>query len=269
MVTETPIDPRLAAWERRMGPVIMAAALVPIGAALLRPGTEDSFVLIDTASWLIFVADLVVHLVLQRRYLRSRFGVFDTVVVVLTFPWYLLPGVSSSAAVLGLARLARVLRLVLASGSTGILRRLVARLGKAGLYAMVLIFVCAYVVKEVEPASSGYESLGDAVWWGIVTFTTVGYGDLYPVTGSGRVAAVLLMLGGIALIGLLAGSLAEFFESPSSADEEPDSTAPDDPVGTHEPVVDEDRVAMELAALRAELAELRSLLARDPSGPAA
>jgi voltage-gated potassium channel len=237
-----------------MGPVIMAAALVPIGAALLRPGTDDSFVLIDTASWLVFLTDLAVHLRLQRRYLRSRFGVFDTVVVVLTFPWYLLPGISSSAAVLGLARLARVLRLILASGSTRVLRRLAARLGQAGLYALILILVCAYVVKEVEPASSGFATYGDAVWWGIVTFTTVGYGDLYPVTASGRVAAVLLMLGGVALIGLLAGSLAEFFEK----------TPATSTTAGSEPTAAEDPVAAELSALRAEIAELRSLLTRDP-----
>lgn len=240
-----------------MGPVIMAAALVPIGAALLRPGADDSFVLIDTASWLVFVTDLVVHLVLHRRYLRSRFGVFDTVVVVLTFPWYVLPGVSNSAAILGLARLARLLRLLLAGRSTGVLRRLAARLGKAGLYALVLINICAYVVKQVEPASSGYESYGDALWWAIVTFTTVGYGDLYPVTGSGRTAAVLLMLGGVALIGLLAGSLAEFFEkaptTPSADESEPA----------------EDPVAVELAGLRNEIAELRSLLSTEGSPPSA
>ncbi len=242
-----------------MGPIIMAAALVPIGAALLRPGADDTFVLIDTASWLVFLSDLVVHLVLQRRYLRSRFGVFDTVVVVLTFPWYLLPGVSDNASILGLARLARVLRLILAGRSTRVLRRLAARLGRAGLYALVLILVCAYVVKEAEPPSSGFATFGDALWWAIVTFTTVGYGDLYPVTATGRTSAVLLMVGGIALIGLLAGSLAEFFEK----------TPAPGPTNERTPEVATDPVATQLAALRAEIAELRAELAPDRTSPPA
>lgn len=250
-MTETPLDPRLAAWERRTGPVVMAAALVPIGAALLRPGTDDSFVLIDTASWLVFLVDLIVHLRLRRHYLRSRFGVFDTVVVVLTFPWYLLPGVSSTAAILGLARLARLLRLVLVGKSTKVLRRLAARLGRAGIYALVLIAVCAYVVEQVEPPSSGFATYGDALWWATVTFATVGYGDLVPVTSSGRMAGVFLMVGGIALIGLLAGSLAEFFEKAPAPATTPDLEPPD-------------AVATELAALRTEIAALRALLTTDP-----
>jgi voltage-gated potassium channel len=53
-----------------------------------------------------------------------------------------------------------------------------------------------------EPSAS-IKNFGDAVWWAVTTITTVGYGDRYPVTGAGRVAGVGLMLGGIALLGVL------------------------------------------------------------------
>ena len=54
-------------------------------------------------------------------------------------------------------------------------------------------------------------SYGDASWWAISTITTVGYGDRYPVTAQGRLIAAALMLGGIALLGVITASLASWF----------------------------------------------------------
>ncbi len=51
---------------------------------------------------------------------------------------------------------------------------------------------------------------GDAAWWAIVTMTTVGYGDRYPTTGVGRLAAVALMLAGIAVLGVVTATLASW-----------------------------------------------------------
>lgn len=259
-------DPRLARWERRMNPVIICAALIPIVFALSPRRQDDPFLFVDIGSWLVFLVDLIVHMRLQPGYLRRGIGKFDTAIVVLTFPWYLIPGLGG-AAVLGLARLGRVLRLVLAGGTTGVLRRLVDRLGKAGLYSLALIFVCSVIVFRVEPPSSGFTTLGDALWWGFVTFTTVGYGDLVPVTSTGRLVAIFLMIGGIGLIGLLSGSLAEFLRGGGTAatDDDaapaPDGTAADRPTPTAAGPAD--LVVDEVRALRSELAELRSLLALD------
>jgi voltage-gated potassium channel len=56
-----------------------------------------------------------------------------------------------------------------------------------------------------------FNSFGTSVWWAIVTLTTVGYGDVYPITTAGRITGVVLMFSGVALIGVLAGTLATFF----------------------------------------------------------
>jgi voltage-gated potassium channel len=63
--------------------------------------------------------------------------------------------------------------------------------------ATTLAFSAAILVHIVDPAIG---SFGDALWWAVSTVTTVGYGDVVPTSASGRLAGVLLMLTGIALI---------------------------------------------------------------------
>ena len=70
-----------------------------------------------------------------------------------------------------------------------------------------------YVVEHNAPASK-ITNLGDAVWWAVVTVTTVGYGDVYPVTFEGRIIATVVMIIGIAILGILISTLgAQFIES--------------------------------------------------------
>lgn len=241
----------LAAWKRRMDPVVMAAAILPIAVALTDRGESGPAVWLDLVSWLIFVADYLVRVRLRPGYWRSGIGVFDVVVVVLTAPWYLIPAFDG-ARILGLARLGRLARMFLVSTKGSVLRELGRRLGGAALYAAVLMVCCALVVRAVEPVGSGFGSFGDALWWSIVTFTTVGYGDVYPVTTAGRIVAVFLMLGGVALIGALAGSLGSFFTKVDDVDGA-DAEPLDRPAGTSE-------LVEEIRTMRAELAELRTLV---------
>jgi len=77
------------------------------------------------------------------------------------------------------------------------------------VYAMGLVIIAATIVTSVETtASSQITSFEDALWWAIVTVTTVGYGDITPVTATGRAIAMALMLVGIGLFGGLTANLA-------------------------------------------------------------
>jgi len=79
--------------------------------------------------------------------------------------------------------------------------------------AVVTLFVGAWLVLLFEEKAKGsnIHDYPDALWWAIVTVTTVGYGDRYPVTEGGRVVAAILMLVGIGLIGVLTATVASVF----------------------------------------------------------
>jgi voltage-gated potassium channel len=254
MTDPDPSAARLERWERRTRLPIVLAAVLPI-VTLLGPTEDGARLALDLVTWAVFVADLVVHVWLRRGYLRSRWGLFDVVVVLLTFPWYVFPGISGSD-VLVLARLARLGR-VLAMGVKGDLLVFLQRMGRSGLVAGSLCVFAAVVVRAVEPRSSGFADLGDGLWWAMVTLTTVGYGDLFPVTTAGRIVAVLLMFGGLALLGTIAGSLAALFEK-EDADDDAEQAA--DERAAHEAAQDDAQA--QLAALRAEVRSLHDKLDR-------
>jgi voltage-gated potassium channel len=58
---------------------------------------------------------------------------------------------------------------------------------------------------------SQFENPFDALWWGMVTLTTVGYGDFSPVSGAGRLVAILMMLSGMVLASILSGTIASIY----------------------------------------------------------
>ena len=78
--------------------------------------------------------------------------------------------------------------------------------------AVVIVYAGSLAILEAERGQPGSDinSLGDALWWAMTTVTTVGYGDLEIVTGRGRLVAVVLMIGGITLLGLVTATLASW-----------------------------------------------------------
>ena len=204
---QDPRDRKLATWEKRTTPAIIVAALVPIATAFAKDPTSVLNDTINVVCWLVFFVDLVVHMRLRPGYLRTGRGKFDLAIVVITAPWFLF--VSTSAHFVVLARLARLGRVIMASTRSNKLKHLGNQLGSASLYALGMIVACSILVKALN--ESQFPSYGDAVWWGFVTFTTVGYGDFYPNDAGGRIVAIVLMIGGVAFLGTLAGTLSAFF----------------------------------------------------------
>lgn len=119
----------------------------------------------------------------------------------------------------------------------------------------LLLYVCSLAVLELEQAEpeSQLHDLGTALWWAIVTVTTVGYGDVTPVSGGGRLIAAVLMISGIALLGVVTATLASWLVDRVAEESERTETSG---VATLLALREEvGALREELAAVRAELSE--------------
>src|SRR5215475_3156661 len=240
---------RLDRFNRYMQLPIVVSAILPL-IVVPQSGTLPG-VVVGGITWLVFLIDLVVHLRLTRGYLRTGLGSFDLIVVLLTSPWYLLPGASAGALV-NVLRLARLARLLIATRGV---RRLLARLGRVAIVAGLVVVVGSAVAYGAEhPTNPGFATFGDALWWGIVTLTTVGYGDIVPKTTAGRLAGIAIMLTGIAVLGVLAGSLASLFGIASDTNDQAASPS-QATVATHQQT--RPSVEDELATLPSQLAAVQ------------
>lgn len=105
------------------------------------------------------------------------------------------------------ARLARILRVLRGVRAARILTRaIVEHRAQSAIFATILLCIVLITVSAIavlnfeDAADSNIKTPSDAIWWAVVTMTTVGYGDKFPVTSEGRIVASVLMIGGVALM---------------------------------------------------------------------
>jgi voltage-gated potassium channel len=246
-------------FDTRIRLPLIVSAILPL--IVVPESTGWLGIVVGIVTWLVFVVDYVVRARHLEHYGRTGFGRFDLFIVIVTAPWFLVPGVQAGGFVV-LLRLARLARLVVAGRGS---RRLFDRIGRVAAVAAGVVVVGSLVAYYAEhPANPQFATVGDALWWGIVTLTTVGYGDIVPQTATGRWAAVTIMITGIAVLGVLAGSLASFFRlDESRADDgspggQPGSTA----AASDDPALQV--LIAEVAALRRQVEALTERLTGTP-----
>lgn len=198
---------RVRTWINNTEWFLAAVALLFLAAyawPILEPGLPSGLRrlcgAVQLAAWAIFLVDYVARVWAahnRRRYFTKH--LLDLLIVAL-------PAL----------RPLRLLRLVVLFRVLN--RKAAASLrGRVPLYVTVsaaTLVVCAALAvlnAERDAAGSNIKSFGDALWWAVVTVTTVGYGDHFPVTFQGRCVAVGLMIGGVALIGVVTASFAAWF----------------------------------------------------------
>jgi voltage-gated potassium channel len=165
--------------------------------------TSRGFVIALFVIWSIVVVECVVRYLVvpdRRRYLACR-QIEPALIVLPSFQVWKIVGVERATVLWGEG----VERFLAILSHRGLFRVLLAAAG--------LVFLGAWLdlLFENHAAGSNIHSYHDALWWAVVTVTTVGYGDRFPVTEGGRAVAVVLMLVGIGLIGVLTATVASFF----------------------------------------------------------
>lgn len=167
---------------------------------------------IDNTILVIFIIDYVVRFV-HAKHKKDFFwhNIFDLLSIIPVTPaMYLF----RSTRLLRILRILRILRLTRMVGLLGRISSNIQRLIKTnGL--IYLIYVCGAILFISAGIYSWAEKVDywRALWWAVVTTTTVGYGDISPTTALGKIAAVLLMFVGIGFIGALTSALTSFFEN--------------------------------------------------------
>ena len=164
---------------------------------------------IDAALTIIFVIDFTLRFTSatsKRAYMRHGGGVFDLLACV--------PGLR----IFRVFRIVRAIRIVRSLGGPRVLRELRTGIASGTLYFVVFIGIFVLEVVgllelyfEEDAPGANITTAGDALWWGYVTATTVGYGDYYPVTAGGRLSGLVMLTVGVALFATFSGFLANTF----------------------------------------------------------
>lgn len=231
---------RVAAWEDRTEQPLALLALVflgvyawPILDTHIPPTAERACHIANLTIWAIFAIDYVTRVAITRH--RAHYWAHN------------LP--DFAMVVLPVLRPLRLLRLLILLKVLN--RRTASNMrGQVGIYvtgsATILLLCSSLAILSAERGAPGamITTFWDALWWSFVTVSTVGYGDITPVTGEGRLIGVGLMLGGVALLGVVTATLASWLVDRVREVNE----------------VEQDVTKADIARLREELAELREII---------
>jgi voltage-gated potassium channel len=162
--------------------------------------TQTLLSIVQWISWIAFAADLIYGLSKAKdkaKYLKKH----PLEVVAVLFPFL---------------RPLRLMR-VISFGGLAIQKVAIGRQFAITIKVFIASIFIAYIsavqitITERAVEGSNIHNFGDGLWWAISTVTTVGYGDRYPTTTEGRFLAVVLMIMGISLVGVITASVAAWF----------------------------------------------------------
>jgi voltage-gated potassium channel len=181
----------------------------------LEPRWREGLRLFEIGSVAFFTGEYLLRLLLTRptrRYALSFFGIIDLVSIL---PFYLATGLDlRSLRAFRLLRLFRIMKLARYSAAARRFHRAFEivreELVLFGVTSMILVYLAAvgiyYFENQAQPEQ--FSSVFHSLWWSIVTLTTVGYGDIYPITMGGRVFTFFVLVLGLGAIAIPSGLFA-------------------------------------------------------------
>ena len=175
---------------------------------------ETSFLILDWTFLTLFTVEYILRVYTapnRKAFIFSFFGVVDLLAILPAL--MLIPGFR----VLRVLRFLRIFRIFKATRFILAVDRMIEALAEVRRELLALVILCSLFVylaacgiyvfeKDVQPEKFG--SIPDAMWWAIVSLTTIGYGDVFPITTGGKIFTALVALVGVGLIAIPSGLLA-------------------------------------------------------------
>jgi len=186
----------------------------------LSKSVTDTLQYVEVVCVMIFTVEYVLRILVAQKKLRFIFSFYGLIDLAAILPFYLATGLDLRAVrILRLLRLIRAFKLVRYSKAVQLFHRafVIAReeLILFGVVALMLMYLASVGIWYFENASQpeAFSSVFSSMWWAVVTLTTVGYGDVYPVTDWGKVFTFFTLVIGLGVIavptGILASALGE------------------------------------------------------------
>ncbi|WP_347106334.1 ion transporter [Lactobacillus paragasseri] len=176
-----------------------------------------SVINLDTGVWMwvdngilvVFAIDYFYRLTIaENKWSFFKHNIFDLLSIIPVNGFFTLFRLARLGRLARLARLTRLLRVLRLVGLTGRLRKI---LYTNGLIYLLYTSLSLLIIGAITYSMTEHVSLAQSFWWAIATATTVGYGDISPHTFVGKIVALVLMLVGIGVIGMLTSSITTYF----------------------------------------------------------
>ena len=203
-------QPAARLWAKRLEWPMVGVALWIVLQWYLEETGALSHAVARIADWLVWLAFLFETVLLSAMVKNRRAYLFgnwlNLLIITAGFPWFW-----QFAPLIGLLRSVRlVLVLALLLRMSKSARKLLSqhKLGATLIVAFFTMLLSGIIISRIDPSIG---DVWDGMWWAWVTMATVGYGDVVPHTGTGRLFASLVVLFGVVLISLLTANLAAFF----------------------------------------------------------
>ena len=210
------VDPRenghAKKWAARLEWPMLVVTLWIIVTWYLEASDHLSQELIGITDWLVwgffFAETAIITTLVDSRITYLKQNWINLVIIVFGFPliWWYFPFTGA----LRVLRILAMFSLLLHISKTA--RTLLSKynLGTTLAFGFVVIIMAGFIMAGIDPA---IKTPMDGIWWALVTITTVGYGDIVPVSTAGRLFGAVLIVLGLALISVLTASFAAFFIS--------------------------------------------------------
>ena len=179
----------------------------------------------ETISIAIFTIEYLARLYVSDRKLAYIFSFYGLVDIIAILPYFILSGIDlRSIRIFRLLRVFRILKLFRFNDSIITMKKAFANIKNELLLFTFLTMIVLYVAsvgiyffeKDAQPEQ--FKSIFHCMWWAIATLTTVGYGDIYPITTGGKIFTSIITLIGIGIVAIPTGLLASSLTSISKKD---------------------------------------------------